>query len=53
MTKEELLEFLKENLSISIDREYGFYSDDGIKVVLSLDCEEISSSTVYLSELSR
>lgn len=49
MTKEELLELLKESLTISITTDYhsGYYNDNyhQIKVELRLDDEVISTST--------
>lgn len=50
MDKEELKEYLKENLSITIEteKEYGYYSDDPtyitIKTKLILEGEVISES---------
>ena len=57
MTEEELLQLLKEKLSISISTEVdtGYYSNSlKIRIKLSLDGEEISSATdsIDLSELN-
>lgn len=46
MEKDELIEYLTENLSIDIRIGRG----DSLKVKLLLDGEEISSSDVYLPE---
>jgi hypothetical protein len=46
MDKEELIEFLKENLSINIELTY----DGELKVDLSLDGDLISSDSIYLPE---
>ena len=44
MTKEELIEFLTNNLSIQIKKDYGMYEDhDTIEVELKLCGESISS----------
>lgn len=45
MDKEELIAFLKENLTISIE-EYNDYHDKGINIKLELDGEKISESSV-------
>ncbi len=45
MDKEELIEFLKENLTISIE-EHNDFDGDGLKVKLELDDETISESEV-------
>lgn len=50
MTKEELIQFLKENLTIEVTREYlGLdYEHEVIKVNITLDGEEITSDYDYL-----
>jgi hypothetical protein len=45
MTKEELIEFLKDNLTVEVNTD----SDGGIDVILKLDGEEISRSSGYIS----
>jgi len=50
MDKEELIDFLKENLSISIE-EYNDLYDKGLKIKLELDGETISKSSV-ITEIS-
>lgn len=49
MTKEELIQFLKENLQVSIYDSTGIYDDrTQLTVSISLGGEEISSSTECL-----
>jgi len=51
MTKEELIEFLKENLTISVSQTYEYvYGGIGpcVHVALNLQGEEISSDTYQL-----
>lgn len=48
MNKEELIQFLKENLSIRISRDWNDYGDGDnitLKVILELDQEPFSSDT--------
>jgi hypothetical protein len=49
VTKEELVEFLKESLTISINRDQDYYSYPHLEVELLLDGEIISSciTTIY------
>lgn len=49
MTKEELVEFLKENLTITIDRHVQYYSYPSLDVEIRLGDELItySSCTIY------
>lgn len=50
MTKEELIEFLRENLRIDIDyRSGGDYEPTKIKVGLFLDGREISTAADYIN----
>ena len=51
MTKEELIEFIKENLKVKVSRyseEMGYFGSDVLKVSLVLDKHVIASDTVYL-----
>lgn len=48
MTKEELIEFLYENLSIEIERDQGFYSYPTLEVILKLGDQVISKSTTTI-----
>lgn len=48
MSKEQLLEFLKENLTIEVKQTKGFYGEKHTEIVLSLDGERISSDYLYL-----
>lgn len=44
MTKEELIDFLKDNLSITIEENFDYYGGDkNINVKLMIGNEEISS----------
>jgi hypothetical protein len=45
MDKEDLIDFLKENLTISIEEFNDFY-DKGLKIKLELDGETITKSSV-------
>lgn len=45
MTKDELVEFLHENLSIEIERDHGYYSYPSLTVTLKLGNQVLSSST--------
>lgn len=52
MSKDELIAFLKEHLSVNVrvSRQYGMYEQNGVRVEveLLLDGEEISSSTDFI-----
>ena len=50
MTKEELIEFIKENLKVKVSRysEVGYWGSDVLKVSLVLDKHVIACDTVYL-----
>lgn len=52
MSKEDLIEFLKENLSISVnDKHYDFYSGSKeITITLHLGDEELSTDTFYIED---
>lgn len=52
MDKQEILDFLRENLTISISRDQGYYSYPYIEVKLMLDGEVISTDecTIYDGE---
>lgn len=52
MDREELIDFLRENLTININRDQDYYSYPHIEVTLSLCGEQISSSqtTIYDGE---
>lgn len=52
MDREELIEFLKENLSIEIDRDQSYYSYPHIEVKLKLCGQVFDSSqcTIYDGE---
>lgn len=51
MTKEELIEFLKENLRIELNSSDGScYGGAGIEVSIFLDKEKISSASCSLPE---
>lgn len=51
MTKEELVQFLKENLSIRIDRKYGSFGyGNCIEVELILDGTVISKDSMNISD---
>lgn len=50
MSKEELIEWLKDNLSLSIDRNYGFYSHDTLEVTLMIEGDIISKSEVTIRD---
>lgn len=45
MTKDELIEFLHENLSIEIERDHGYYSYPSLTVTLKLGNQVLSTST--------
>lgn len=53
MTKEEMIAFLKENLTVSVilENEYGYYSSNGVKVrvTISLGDEKITESSDSVS----
>lgn len=51
MDKEELKEYLRDNLRIRIKPEYGEYSMTitGLRVILLLDDEEICCDSSYIS----
>lgn len=50
MTKEELIEFLKENLKITVFPDYDLYKGSGVMVSLELLGETISSDTFFPEE---
>lgn len=50
MTKDELIQFLQENLTIEIDRDYGFYAHDSYVVKLKLEDVVISTSSTSIYE---
>ena len=54
MDREEIIEFLKENLSIEIDRNQDYYSYPHLEVKLKLENQIISSciTTIYDGERS-
>lgn len=49
MNKDDLITFLKENLTIEVENHYEMYSDGEpkVKVKLLLDGEMISEDTAY------
>lgn len=52
MDRDELIDFLRENLSITIDRDQGYYSYPHLEVKLHL-CGQVidtSSCTIYDGE---
>lgn len=53
MTKEELVEFLHENLSIEIERDWGYYSYPSLEVTLKLGDQVISTSTTTIYDGER
>ena len=53
MTKEELVEFLKENLTIIIDRDQGYWSYPHLEVKLLLGGEVISNCTTTIYDGER
>lgn len=50
MDKEELIQYLEENLKVKVSRysEMGYWGSDVLKVSLVLDKHVISYDTVYL-----
>lgn len=50
LTKQDLIEFLHENLTVEIEREFGFYSRDSYGVTIKLDGKTISSSSTPIYE---
>ena len=50
MSKDELIQYLKENLKVKVSRysEYSYSERDVLKVSLVLDGHVIASDTVYL-----
>ena len=52
MTREELIEFLKNNLTIKVKHHNGQYDSnyESLEVILELCGEEISSDTGFLDE---
>lgn len=53
MNKEELIAFLKENLSIECDKELGCFESDRLVIKLRLGHEEISKDSISLTELEK
>lgn len=51
MDREEIKEYLRDNLKIQIKPEYGDYdmSVTGVRVILLLDDEQISWDSAYIS----
>lgn len=51
MDREEIKEYLRDNLKIRIKPQYGDYdmSVTGLEVILLLDDEEISRDSTYIS----
>lgn len=50
MNKEELIQFLKENLSLEISEEHGFGEPDSINISIMLGNEEISKDYFNLPD---
>lgn len=52
MDRDELIEFLRENMTIQIDRNLEYYSYPSLEVVISIAGQEISrsSTTIYDGE---
>lgn len=46
--EEKIQEYLEQHLSININRRHGYYNDVTLKVSITLNGKEISSSTEYL-----
>lgn len=52
MDRDELIEFLRENMTIQIDRNLEYHSYPSLEVVISIAGQEISrsSTTIYDGE---
>jgi len=49
MDKEELIQFLKENMELELEYDKGnYYRPKNIRLVIYLDGEEIASTTEYV-----
>jgi RNA binding exosome subunit len=48
MDRQELLNFLKENLSIVVDQSFGYYGERSIVVQLKVDDTVVSSDSLTL-----
>ncbi len=48
MDKNELIAYLKEALSIEVKQEKGLYGEKHTEIVLTLECEQISSDYLDL-----
>ncbi|MCY7959616.1 hypothetical protein MOC41_06210 [Bacillus spizizenii] len=48
MDKEQLIKFLKENLTIEVDEHIEQFTGEGLKVSLNLNGEKISSDSIIL-----
>lgn len=49
MSKEDVIDVIRESLSIEIERDYINYDKEGIRVKLILDGEIVSSDYVILN----
>lgn len=49
MTREQLLQFLKENIRLTTEETRGYYGEHSLEIKLEIDGEEISSVYVDLA----
>lgn len=53
MDRNELIEFLKENLTLDTSEYHGYYGEHSITVMLKLGKDQIGSATIDLPEKCR